>query len=422
MKLTINHLAKIAHAELEFKGITIIAGVNNTGKSTAGKVLYAVFTALSNLSERVLSMREQKIREIVSRYVADRGFSAFGVFSKEIGDYVAKRTSDNDFKEQLNQIFDSYSVAKEDRHNCLNGIQEVQHIPDTTIETEVIENLFSLIFSEQYKPINKSNALSQVRLLVKGKTIDLTFDSNGLAYSSEVRLRNKALFVSDPNIVDALQPGRQNHFAYLWDPIRYDILRKVWDSVHENKENPDKGIIDSILNNDLLEKALPYLSIVVQGKLHYDRREGYLFASERLKADLNPKNLSMGLKAFVLLQFLIQNRVLNPKDVLILDEPEIHLHPEWQLKYAELVVLLQKHFDLTILLTSHSPYFIDAIRLYSKKHGISDKVNAYHSVLNDDEVVTMNSVKPDDWDELFAHFVPPIDELHALRNEYMKGK
>ena len=45
------------------------------------------------------------------------------------------------------------------------------------------------------------------------------------------------------------------------------------------------------------------------------------------------------------------------KDVLILDEPEIHLHPQWQVLYAEIVVLLQKAFDLTVVVTTHSYFF-----------------------------------------------------------------
>ena len=42
---------------------------------------------------------------------------------------------------------------------------------------------------------------------------------------------------------------------------------------------------------------------------------------------------------------------MKNKDVVILDEPEIHLHPQWQIAYAELIVLLQKQFDLSVVVT-----------------------------------------------------------------------
>ena len=91
------------------------------------------------------------------------------------------------------------------------------------------------------------------------------------------------------------------------------------------------------------------------------------------------ENLSMGMKALVLLKTILERQILDKKDVLILDEPEIHLHPEWQVIYAKVIVLLQQAYDLTILLTSHSPVFINAIQRYAVEAGITDKTNFYLS-------------------------------------------
>lgn len=40
MRLQIENFAKIAKADINIDGITVIAGENNTGKSTIGKALY----------------------------------------------------------------------------------------------------------------------------------------------------------------------------------------------------------------------------------------------------------------------------------------------------------------------------------------------------------------------------------------------
>lgn len=103
-------------------------------------------------------------------------------------------------------------------------------------------------------------------------------------------------------------------------------------------------------------------------KLVLKENDGHLF---------DVKNLSMGIKAFSILRMLLERGIVREKDVLILDEPEIHLHPEWQLAYAEIIVLLEKYFDLTILLTTHSPYFLEAIETYTQRYGISGKTNFY---------------------------------------------
>ena len=42
MKIRINNIGKINQAEILLNGITIIAGENNTGKSTIGKTLFAL--------------------------------------------------------------------------------------------------------------------------------------------------------------------------------------------------------------------------------------------------------------------------------------------------------------------------------------------------------------------------------------------
>ena len=42
MKLTINNFNMIKQAEIELNGLTVIAGANDTGKSTIGKLLFSI--------------------------------------------------------------------------------------------------------------------------------------------------------------------------------------------------------------------------------------------------------------------------------------------------------------------------------------------------------------------------------------------
>lgn len=90
-------------------------------------------------------------------------------------------------------------------------------------------------------------------------------------------------------------------------------------------------------------------------------------------------NVSAGLKTFVILKRLLLNGNIESNGTVILDEPEIHLHPEWQLLFAELIVLIQKEFGLHILINTHSPYFLNAIEVYSEKYETLDKCKFYLS-------------------------------------------
>lgn len=83
----------------------------------------------------------------------------------------------------------------------------------------------------------------------------------------------------------------------------------------------------------------------------------YAYRAEGLQGNLKMINLSTGMKNFVILKQLLQNGSIDENGIVILDEPEIHLHPEWQLKFAEIIVLLQIEFGVHVLLNTHSPYF-----------------------------------------------------------------
>ena len=69
MRIDIKNFAKIKEASVQIDGITVIAGENNTGKSTVGKVLFSLFNATVNMEEHVNNYRYEKIRSLVSRSV-----------------------------------------------------------------------------------------------------------------------------------------------------------------------------------------------------------------------------------------------------------------------------------------------------------------------------------------------------------------
>lgn len=45
MQIKISNIGKIKEADVTINGITVIAGENNTGKSTVGKALYSIFNS-----------------------------------------------------------------------------------------------------------------------------------------------------------------------------------------------------------------------------------------------------------------------------------------------------------------------------------------------------------------------------------------
>ena len=77
------------------------------------------------------------------------------------------------------------------------------------------------------------------------------------------------------------------------------------------------------------------------------------------------KNTASGIKEIGIIQILLNHRKLKDNSFLIIDEPEVNLHPDWQVKFAEIIVFLAKRLNIHIYINSHSPMFIEAISIFS---------------------------------------------------------
>jgi predicted ATPase len=65
MLLEVQNIGKIQKASIEMRGITVIAGNNNTGKSTYGKILYCMFNAFCNAGAAIYEERKSNIEDII---------------------------------------------------------------------------------------------------------------------------------------------------------------------------------------------------------------------------------------------------------------------------------------------------------------------------------------------------------------------
>lgn len=79
---------------------------------------------------------------------------------------------------------------------------------------------------------------------------------------------------------------------------------------------------------------------------------------------------------------------------LIIDEPEVNLHPDWQFKLANILMLLVKKLNVSIYINTHSPLFIEAINAFSEYYDLDDETNYYLTEKSDgNELFNLNEVK-----------------------------
>ena len=96
----------------------------------------------------------------------------------------------------------------------------------------------------------------------------------------------------------------------------------------------------------------------------------------------------MGFGLTALLPILLKI-VLSPESLLMIEEPESNLHPNFQAKLADLFVLAQKTFGIRFILETHSEYLIRRLQILTAL-----KEHEYH--LETDETALYYFYPPDE--------------------------
>ncbi len=374
MKLSVHNIGKLKSAEINIAGITVVAGENNTGKSTLGKALFAVFNGFHDPEKQVESSKERSMETALTPL---RRASDIGLEWCSLGERVAKQivrsgvSSVSDLENLVrNEFTDSgFPVDEASLSESISLIRKRLEISDEEALKACMTKWLEAEFGSQVNNIYTDGS-GIISLEIQGERADIEIESNAVkAMTNIFHLGASAIYLDDPFAIDEPMiirrypmDGAVDHrgklVQYLGGRTRH---QNVYDEIIvSNKLSAVESLLNSVCAGDVVQKGF---------------RLGYV---EPGSSDaLQMGNLSAGLKTFVIVKRLLQNGVLKENGTIILDEPEIHLHPEWQLLFAELIVLLQKKFGMHILLTTHSPYFLNALEVYSEKHGIESCCRYY---------------------------------------------
>lgn len=421
MKLKIRNFAKILKADIEVDGITIIAGNNNIGKSTVGKILDAVFNASYDIDEKMEKARIDSLASMLRNEVENnrdklnvrgRHYSMmiYRQFAKELLE-CKKEEREEICKEYERRMILGVKQESNFVEKILEHLEENKQISDKTFRKAIYTNYFGESFHEQINSLYYQEEPAEVVLTIKGKNIQLIFENDEcIREERQLNILNTSLYIDDPFVVDEMNNSSLFGISELSIHKR-NILQKL--TQKEDKAVEEKTFSNLLVVNKL-EDIMQVIDRVADGKITKKQKYVYQMSGDPFE-EIDVASLSTGLKAFLILKQILLNGKLHDKDVIVLDEPEIHLHPEWQLLYAKVIVLLQKKFNFHIIVTTHSAHFMEALELYSKKYEISERCNYYLASIEGNGAIFENVTK--NISKIYKQMVDPTLLLSRLREE-----
>lgn len=417
MKILVDHVAKIEHAEVEIQGISVLAGYNATGKSTVSKSLNAIISAYTDVLKKAERSRLQSLRTVLDDFLnelfQDRFF--FGSwdgsrrFSKEI---LVK-------KEQLPENYERFRVlasrylgigeglpaatSEIDREydSFLKRVRKVQNRPMEEDIQFVIERSILGDFDNQVNTIGQTS-LGRIAVSDDNGAMlcEASFKGNRLQSCSYKGIKERnPIYLEPKHSLDGLPTdGRNLRYSLPRDPILSNLLahdeeETEWFTI-EVREKLDRisTMINEAIHGGLVEngKSLQYM----------DEQASFI----------SLKNLASGSKTFAVIKRLLENGQLYRNQTLIIDEPEVNLHPEWQLILAKVLVILYKELGLKVFLNSHSPYFIRAVEVCSKRYDIADHCFFYQTVPGENGLYQVEDVTTET-EKIYQALYRPLEEL-----------
>ncbi len=448
MRLELENVGIIKKADICCEGLTVLSGKNGTGKTTIGKVLFSIVQGGNNVEESYEHAKENYVKSSLRREVNRMR----RIFPREIIDHVADPENKNNLLFLLNLGIsekikydlslledliarykgmdyatflrfhglddmvdqeDLYKIVVNDLvtacETCINVLNEPNSMEKYL--SNRINSFLDYSFSGQIKQIdysgnslitceNNGSLIYKVRI-PKDSLYESDSDSSfNIPYDS-------ATFIDDPYVLDRFQNGTITFPADQDDYNAQQILCEFLDGGH-----PDNYFL-TVERNKKMSTLFEKINEIVPGEFEVTSKEAYyVFQNKKYRVG----NLAAGSKQFLILKTLLINGTLDDRSLLILDEPESHLHPEWINKFAEILVILIKDLGIHIVLSTHSPNMLLALEVYANEYGILDHSHFYLGEKEADSVVF--SCIDGKVNEGYLHLSVPLIKMSIAKKKF----
>lgn len=383
IELSVENYKAVKKADISLNGITVVAGINGCGKSSLSQLLYYSFydanryeqiidlylyESLSDYTDVLVQME----REVKGENINDIRMWTNNIFLREKDQYL-------EYVHELTTRFLYYrdfviSSGEKSKINSYNRviriIQDVLHVTSDDLNL-----LLSRLFSQIKKAFDQAGSYLEERnysllhhhlnFYLKNelpkeweiKEYAVPFAGTKAQTVPVLHYIKRVAYIDTPMMVGIPMINSKNYWIHLTRLLnKVSVSGGEYPSLYTSLSQIMNG--ESVVENDGLRDT----------RLSYKRNDGKVF-------DL--KECATGIKSFSILQLLLKNGFLQKDTLLIIDEPEAHLHPQWIVEYARMIVMLHKELGVKFFIASHSTDMVSAIRYIAAKEEVQANLNFY---------------------------------------------
>lgn len=377
LNIQIENIGKVKNANIVLEGVSVIAGLNGTGKSTIAKTVFAALNSRKNIINKIWKDRQMCIEDKLIRWFEQnndlKDYLFFSV-AEELASHILEafnheKWNADDISGNVKNIIEEFC-----RKNGLSdqGTDEIlEYIVNVLCRTMdeyvnfFVEQYYQNVFKRQINPIGTKEKSSVHYKKTEGErkiesSVEIENNKLNIVGRPLIFQQENAIYIETYSVLDFCEEtGRRtrrgSYLNRMTLPAR-ELLSSLTEERVLSYDEQQKVELNEKIAQDIVEQ-------VTHGYLRKNQSGSLEFLDKDAEEKIEFSNMSAGLKIFTVLQQLIGNYSLKEGDVLIVDEPEVNLHPTWQVVLAEILVRVYKELGIYILVNSHSPYFIRAIEV-----------------------------------------------------------
>ena len=460
MKLTLSNIGKIKKSDIKLGKLTLLCGRNNTGKTY---ITYSIYGFLKYLSETEFNLKGLKkyFNEAIDSYqsnipLKDISISlkeSFSDYSKKLETVLAVNNWENatielnDIENLINSnhAFDIvgrfrrnrdsvhlFQYKKEQKNDYVTIIYTPSELQEISTDSDNLFEESSFIKRRLLTTIEFQFKLIIIKEILKSIPTKV--------FISSVERTGIAIFKEE---LDDLIDKDNDFFGFLEQ--KKDVLKGNYPSAVKDNINSVKKyhrLQDINLQSELSKNApfiLNYFKDIINGEYVLDKSNKsikYIPKGEHNKRSLSLIESSSSIRSLLDIGIYIQY-FAEKGQTLIIDEPEMNLHPYNQRKIARLIAMLV-NYGVNILITTHSDFitreisFLIMMKDEKRKYLLeSDKTIKYEytasQLLNADDVKVYSSnydsetqivyINPEDISSEDGFTIPTFDDTVNKMND-----